>query len=199
VRPPIKVQVRSPIRVPAPIPPKPLSPAKMPPRLPPRPSGQPAHPPASCQYSPFDYVNKKQLHMHIRALVAEASNSGVRVQQLRTLLRQLMKHQKNPHDLFNVPVDAGLGRIVLCTTAPPLYPRFNKIFGAPISETTCDRTLGGRRVPGHPGLRPHHHAADGPRHSEAAAGGGRVHLDGAGENRPLHRTAPCALLCEDGF
>lgn len=73
-----------------------LSPAKMPPRLPPRAGGPPARPADSCQYSPFDYVSKQQLEMHIRALVAEASNSGVRVQQLRTLLRQLMKVRPAP-------------------------------------------------------------------------------------------------------
>eukprot|EP01052_Picozoa_sp_SAG31_P012750 SAG31_NODE_752_length_12351_cov_14.467516_6_plen_1414_part_00 len=127
-----------PSRAAAPVPQHALSPAKMPPRLPPRPGGSPARPPSCCQYSPFDYSSKQQLQMHLRALVAEASNSGVRVQQLRNLLRQLMKvrivtsvhssqpdrvlrdrarashivcdcclqHQKNPHDLFNVPVDA---------------------------------------------------------------------------------------------
>ena len=103
---------RSPLRLGPPAVPRspvvyrpPKSPASLPPRLPPRPSGPPAKAPTLARCSPFDYVTKEHLNMHLRALVSEASNSGVRVQQLRTLHVSLMKHQKNPHELFNIPVD----------------------------------------------------------------------------------------------
>jgi hypothetical protein len=55
--------------------------------------------------SPFDYISKPQLQQQVKSLVSEACVSGVRIQQLRTLHRSMMKHQKNQHDLFNIPVD----------------------------------------------------------------------------------------------
>jgi hypothetical protein len=109
----------------------PKSPAKLPPRLPPRPNGPPAKPPTLARCSPFDYVTKKHLQMHVRALVAEASNSGVRVQQLRSLHASLMKHQKNPHELFNIPVDP----VAL------LIPDYEKVIKQPMDLGLIKRQL----------------------------------------------------------
>ena len=109
----------------------PKSPAKLPPRLPPRANGPPAKPPTLARVSPFDYVTKEHLQMHVRALVAEASNSGVRVQQLRTLHASLMKHQKNPHELFNIPVDP----VAL------LIPDYDKVVRQPMDLGLIKRRL----------------------------------------------------------
>ena len=69
--------------------------------------------------------------MHVRALVAEASNSGVRVQQLRSLHASLMKHQKNPHELFNIPVDP----VAL------LIPDYEKVIKEPMDLGLIKRRL----------------------------------------------------------